>query len=49
MSVPDAAADGPRKLAALTSKPVLYVANVDEGAAAVPEAVAAHAEGAISG
>src|SRR4051812_35536909 len=34
--VPDAAADGPRKLAALTAKPVLYVANVDEGAVEVP-------------
>ncbi len=44
--VPEAAADGPRKLAALTSKPVLYVANVDEGEAAVPDALAAHAAGA---
>jgi ribosome-binding ATPase YchF (GTP1/OBG family) len=44
--VPAAAADGPRKLAALTSKPVLYVANVEEGAIEVPEALAAHAEAA---
>jgi GTP-binding protein YchF len=43
--VPDAAADAPRKLAALTSKPVLFVANVDEGTEQVPEAVAAHARG----
>jgi ribosome-binding ATPase len=43
--VPAAAADAPRKLTALTSKPVLYVANVDEGSAEVPEAVAAHAAG----
>ncbi len=41
--VPDAAPDAPRLLQALTSKPVLYVANVDEGDAEVPEAVAAHA------
>jgi hypothetical protein len=44
--VPPAAADGPRKLAALTSKPVLYVANVDEGDAEVPGSLAAHAESA---
>ena len=43
--VPDAANDAPRRLAALTSKPVLYVANVDEGTDEVPAAVAAHAEG----
>ena len=42
--VPKAAADGPRLLHALTSKPVLYVANVDEGGAEVPAAVRAHAE-----
>ena len=47
--VPDLAADAPRKLAALTSKPVLYVANVDEGSAAVPEAVAASAKEANAG
>ncbi len=41
---PAAAADAPRKLSALTSKPVLYVANVEEGALEVPEALAAHAE-----
>ncbi len=41
--VPDAAADAPRNLQALTSKPILYVANVDEGDAEVPEAVVAHA------
>jgi ribosome-binding ATPase len=35
--------EAPRLLAALTSKPVLYVANVDEGEAAVPEPIAAHA------
>jgi GTP-binding protein YchF len=39
--VPEAAADAPRKLAALTSKPIVYVANVDEGSDAVPEPVAA--------
>ena len=43
VTVPDAAAEGPRKLAALTSKPVLYVANVGEEKLAVPEQLAAHA------
>jgi GTP-binding protein YchF len=42
--VPDAAPHGPRQLQALTSKPILYVANVDEGDAEAPEAVAAHAD-----
>jgi GTP-binding protein YchF len=47
---PEAAKDAPRRLFALTSKPVLYVANVDEGVDEVPEAVAAHAKanGAIA-
>ncbi len=44
--VPDAAADAPRKLSALTSKPVLYVANVDEGEDEVPPAIAEHARAA---
>jgi GTP-binding protein YchF len=42
-----APADAPnaaRDLGALTSKPVLYVANVDEGSEDVPPAVAAHAK-----
>jgi GTP-binding protein YchF len=41
---PEAARDAPRRLSALTSKPVLYVANVDEGVEAVPAPVLAHAE-----
>jgi ribosome-binding ATPase len=41
--LPEAAPDAARNLQALTSKPVLYVANVDEGDAEVPEAVASHA------
>jgi ribosome-binding ATPase len=41
--VPDAARDAPRKLSALTSKPVLYVANVDEGVDEVPAMIADHA------
>jgi hypothetical protein len=41
--VPDAAADGLRKLSALTSKPVLYVANVAEGEDSPPTALADHA------
>ena len=44
--VSEAAADAPRKLSALTSKPVLYVANVDEGEDEVPPAVAEHARAA---
>jgi ribosome-binding ATPase len=47
--VPDAAADGPRNLSALTSKPMLYVANVTEGDVAVPEALAAHAASVDAG
>jgi ribosome-binding ATPase len=42
---PDEAGDAPRRLAALTSKPVLFVANVDEGETEVPEAIASHARG----
>jgi GTP-binding protein YchF len=41
--VPQAAADAPRQLAALTSRPVLYVANVTEGEVEVPKALADHA------
>jgi ribosome-binding ATPase len=41
--VPDAAQNAARNLQGLTTKPILYVANVDEGDAEVPEAVAAHA------
>jgi GTP-binding protein YchF len=41
--VPDAAPDAAVNLGALTTKPILYVANVDEGDAEAPEAVASHA------
>ena len=41
--VPDAAPDALRNLSPLTGKPVLYVANVDEGEDAVPSVVADHA------
>jgi GTP-binding protein YchF len=41
--VPEAAPDAARNLGALTTKPVLYVANVDEGDADPPAAVADHA------
>ena len=44
--VPDAARDAPRRLFALTAKPVLYVANVDEGSDEVPTAVAERARAA---
>ncbi len=41
--VPEAAGDALRKLWPLTAKPVLYVANVDEGEVEVPKALAARA------
>jgi GTP-binding protein YchF len=41
--VPDAAPNALRDLSPLTGKPVLFVANVDEGDDAVPAAVADHA------
>jgi ribosome-binding ATPase len=41
--VPDAAPAAARNLQALTTKPILYVANVDEDDAEAPEAVASHA------
>ena len=41
--VPAAAPDALRLLSPLTAKPVLFVANVDEGEDEVPEAVRAHA------
>ena len=40
---PEEAPDAARDLGSLTAKPVLFVANVDEGADEVPEDVAAHA------
>jgi GTP-binding protein YchF len=42
--VPDDAPEALRNLQPLTSKPVLFVANVDEGDDAVPPEIAAHAE-----
>ncbi len=41
--IPEAAPEAARNLQALTSKPTLYVANVDEGSGEPPAAVAAHA------
>jgi len=41
--VPPAAPDASRNLSPLTGKPVLFVANVDEGDDAVPSAIADHA------
>jgi GTP-binding protein YchF len=41
--VPDDAPDASQLLQPLTAKPVLFVANVDEGSAEVPAEVAAHA------
>jgi GTP-binding protein YchF len=40
---PEGAPDAPRALGLLTAKPVLYVANVQEGTAEVPAALAEHA------
>jgi GTP-binding protein YchF len=42
--VPEAAGDALRKLWPLTAKPMLYVANVDEGVVEVPPQLAARAE-----
>jgi hypothetical protein len=47
--VPEAAPDAARNLGAITSKPILYVANVDEETAEVPEGVAAHAASVDAG
>jgi ribosome-binding ATPase len=44
--VPGAAPNALRDLSPLTGKPVLFVANVDEGDDAVPAAIADHAAGA---
>ncbi|HEY8082458.1 MAG TPA: redox-regulated ATPase YchF [Solirubrobacterales bacterium] len=41
--LPEGAPEAALNLQALTSKPILYVANVDEGDASVPDSVAAHA------
>jgi hypothetical protein len=43
VAVPDEAPHALRDLGALTAKPVLFVANVDEGVDEVPAAVAEHA------
>jgi ribosome-binding ATPase len=43
IEVPDDAPNAARDLGSLTAKPVLFVANVDEGSDVVPEAIAAHA------
>ncbi len=47
--VPDAAPNAVVNLQALTTKPILYVANVDEGDGEVPEVVASHAAAAGAG
>src|SRR5215204_5729468 len=47
--VADGAAHGPANLQALTTKPILYVANVDEGDAEAPDAVVAHAAASGAG
>jgi ribosome-binding ATPase YchF (GTP1/OBG family) len=44
--VPDMAPAAARNLSALTSKPVLYVANVDEGVSEPPAELLAHARAA---
>jgi GTP-binding protein YchF len=43
VAVPEEAPNAARDLGSLTSKPVLFVANVDEGSEEVPAAVAEHA------
>jgi GTP-binding protein YchF len=42
--VPEEAPNAARDLGSLTAKPVLFVANVDEGSEEVPAEIAAHAE-----
>jgi GTP-binding protein YchF len=42
--IPSDAPNAVRDLGSLTAKPVLYVANVDEGAEALPAEIAAHAQ-----
>lgn len=46
---PEAVPEAAMRLSALTSKPVLYVANVEEGEAAVPDEVTARAAAAGAG
>ena len=43
VAAPEAAGEAARRLFALTSKPVLYVANVEEGVDVVPPEIEAHA------
>ena len=47
--VPEAAPAAMRNLGPLTGKPVLFVANIDEGTDAVPAEIAAHAQAAGAG
>ena len=47
--VPDAAPNAAQNLQGLTTKPILYVANVDEGDAEAPEAVVSHANAVGAG
>jgi GTP-binding protein YchF len=47
--IPDAAPNAAVNLGALTTKPILYVANVDEGDAEAPEAVVSHANAVGAG
>ena len=47
--IPDAAPNAAQNLQALTTKPILYVANVDEGDAEPPEAVVSHANSVGAG
>jgi GTP-binding protein YchF len=49
VSAPQDAPHAARDLGALTSKPVLFVANVDEGSDEVPAEIAAHAQAAGAG
>jgi ribosome-binding ATPase len=47
--VPHDAPNAARDLGSLTTKPVLFVANVDEGSEAVPQEIAAHARAQSAG
>jgi GTP-binding protein YchF len=44
VALPEEAPNAARDLGSLTAKPVLFVANVDEGSEEIPAAIAAHAQ-----
>jgi GTP-binding protein YchF len=49
VALPEEAPNAARDLGSLTAKPVLFVANVDEGSQEIPAAIAAHAQAQDAG